>query len=261
MMSGLSAREIEKFIRKHGGKDMSKEFLGIYAANELKDIDINKFRKKINDGSHNVPFCITNTDPIEKAGQHWISIHNICPDNNCFLFDSYGEIGFNHFIVSDDEELISSFFSEILDEESNNVDYDSFNTSIIYKTVQFNAREYNKGITTEIKKKLTPACRGLLELLVEFAKSNQHDSIICHFIDDQLQESNTYWCGVFILYFIYNLYNPILSRVSNKNNKCTMKHIKMVMEEIFNNGSKLGMKLNSFVLQSFVRDYNIKGDF
>ena len=144
----------------------------------------------------------------------------------------FGETGFRHFIVSDDEELIGGFFSEILDEEINDVYYDNFNTSIVYKTVQFNAREYNKTMTNELKKKLTPACRGLLELLVEFAKSNQNDSVICHFIDDQLQESEIYWCGVFILYFIHNLYNPILSRVSNKNNRCTMKHIKMVMEEI-----------------------------
>ena len=41
-MEGLSGIEIEKFIRNHGGKDMQKEFLCVYAADELKDIEKKK---------------------------------------------------------------------------------------------------------------------------------------------------------------------------------------------------------------------------
>ena len=261
IMSGISSKEIERFIRKHGGKDMIKEFLGVYAAKELKEINIKKFRIKITDRVHRVPFCVANTDPIEENGQHWIGIFNICPDNNLFIFDSYGEAGFKEFIESDDEEIIGSFFSEIFEEDVKDTEYFGLTSSIVDKTVQFNAREYNKNLSNKNKKQLTPSCRGLFELFVEFAKASQHDSIICHFIDDQLQESNTQWCGIFILYFAYNLYNPILSRLSNKNANCSMRHIKMTMDEIFNRGSNSGRRLNSVVLQNFVKDYKIKGDF
>ena len=40
-----------------------------------------------------------------------------------------------------------------------------------------------------------------------------------------------------------------------------MKHIKEVMDEIFNPGTLQGRKLNSIVLQNFVKEFKIKGDF
>ena len=249
-MSGVSGDEIKKFIIKHGGADMSKEFLGIFAVDELKNLT--KFRSKIASRKHSVPFCISNTDPIELPGEHWIGILNICPNDHLF-------IGFSTFIKSDDEEIIGSFFDEEDDDDEKY--YDGFSNSIGYKNIHFKAKEYDKGMNNNLKKKLIPACQGLLELFVEYAKANQNEEITCHFLRDQLQETDTYWCGIFLLYLLYNLFNPLARRLSNKSTTCTMRHIKMVMEELFNPATNEGRRMNSILLQNFVKDYNIKGTF
>ena len=87
---------------------MQKDFLGVYAADELKNIS--NFRRKLSGKKHSIPFCIVNTDPIELPGQHWIGLLNICPKNHVFVFDSYGELGFSTFIKSNDEENNKYFF-------------------------------------------------------------------------------------------------------------------------------------------------------
>ena len=185
---------------------------------------------------------------------------NICPKNHVFVFDSYGELGFSTFIKSDDEEIINFFFVEEGDEDAESY-MDNFSNSLSFKSIRFKARKYNKSINDDVKKQLTPACQGLLELFTEYAKSTQNEEIICHFLNDQIQETESNWCGIFVTYFLFNLFNPILSRTSNKNSKCTMKHIKMLLEELFNAGTDHGRRLNTIIMQTFVKDYYIKGKF
>ena len=258
-MSGVSETEIKKFITKHGGQDMQKDFLGIYAADELKNII--DFRRRLSGKKHSVLFCIVNTDPIELPGQHWISVLNICPENHVFTFDSFGELGYSTFIKSDDEEIINNFLVEEGDDDPESY-MDNFSNSLSYKSIRFKAREYSKSVNADVKKQLTPACRGLLQLFTEYAKSTQNEEIICHFLNDQIQETESSWCGIFAIYFLYNLFNPIISRRSSKNSRCTMKHIKMTLEELFNPGTSVrDRQLNTITMQVFVKDYNIKGDF
>ena len=185
---------------------------------------------------------------------------NICPKNHVFVFDSYGELGFSTFIKSDDEEIINFFFVEEGDEDAESY-MDNFSNSLSFKSIRFKARKYNKSVNDDVKKQLTPACQGLLELFTEYAKSTQNEEIICHFLNDQIQETESNWCGIFVTYFLFNLFNPILSRISNKNSKCTMKHIKMLLEELFNAGTDHGRRLNTIIMQTFVKDYYIKGKF
>ena len=109
---GITTAEIKNFISKHGGNDMNNEFLGIYAADELKGLK--KLKSKLNKEKHTVPFCIVNTDPINLPGEHWVAVINVCPDTHLFLFDSYRELGFRTFMKSDDEEIIDYFLKKLM---------------------------------------------------------------------------------------------------------------------------------------------------
>ena len=181
----------------------------------------------------------------------------MCPSDQVFVFDPLGNLGFKTFIKSNDEKIIDNFF-----EKNNNSDYHDGEGSIIrYKSIKFNAASYHNTMTKKLKKTLTPACEGLLDLFVEYSKANQNEVITCHFVRDQLQETYSYWCGIFVLFLLYNLFNPIADRISNKNKLCTMMHIKEVVDEIFNLGTPQGRQLNSIVLQNFIKEYGIKGSF
>ena len=260
-MSGIDETEIKRFIANHGGADMRKDFLGVYAADELHSLT--GFRNKLRKNKHLIPFSIVNTDPIELPGQHWIALLNICPKHHIFIFDSYGELGYREFIKSDDEEILNHFFTPS-DENGGAADADSgsdVSGELSYKSIRFKAKEYD-AINGTVKKQLTPACQGLMELLKEYAISTQSEQLVLHFLIDQIQERRSYWCGVFVLFFLYNLYNPVFGRESNTNNKCSMNHIKMVLNELFNAGSNNNnRRLNSISMEVFAKDYDIKGVF
>ena len=262
-MSGIDGAEIKRFITNHGGEDMRKDFLGVYAADELRSLT--GFRNKLSKNKHVIPFCIVNTDPIELPGQHWIALLNICPKQHIFIFDSYGELGYREFIRSDDEEILNHFFTPS-DDNGGDANVDSGSDSDVsgelsYKSIRFKAKEYD-AINVAVKKQLTPTCQGLMELLKEYAKSTQSKELVLHFLIDQIQERRSYWCGVFVLFFLHNLYNPIFGSKSNANNKCSMNHIKMVLNELFNAGSNNNnRRLNSISMEVFAKDYDIKGVF
>ena len=131
-----------------------------------------------------------------------------------------------------------------------------------FKCISFKASKYN-SLSKHVKQQLTPACFGLLELLQEYAKSTKNDKVILHFLVDSLQETDTHWCGVFILYFLHNLYNPSIDKKSNANEICNVEHIKMVINENFNSSNKKqnDRALNSVAMQAFAKEYNINGNF
>ena len=51
----------------------------------------------------------------------------------------------------------------------------------------------------------------------EFGKKhNLKDEVAVHFVDDQLQKTETDTCGIFQLYFHVNLFNPVeISQIIN----------------------------------------------
>ena len=51
------------------------------------------------------PFAIFNTDKENEPGVHWWSFIDIHPENNLFLFDSFGIEGFKLFIVDNDQNI------------------------------------------------------------------------------------------------------------------------------------------------------------
>ena len=114
-MSGISNEEILKFIKIHGGNLLKIEFLGVYPTDELKKLK--SLKTKLTKEKHTVPCCIFNTDPIALPGEHWIGVFNISPDNELFVFDSFGNAGFSWFITNDDEQLLQPYFG-FVDEET-----------------------------------------------------------------------------------------------------------------------------------------------
>ena len=59
-------------------------------------------------------------------------------------------------------------------------------------------------------KQLKTTTQDLLHLMYEFGKlHNIDDEITVFSLDDQLQRIDTDTCGIFQIYFYYNLFNPL----------------------------------------------------
>ena len=66
--------------------------------------------------------------------------------------------------------------------------------------------EYKKIKTVN---RLSETTQDILHLINEFGKlHNLKEEVRVHFVDDQLQKTETDTCGVFQLYFFVNLFNP-----------------------------------------------------
>ena len=58
--------------------------------------------------------------------------------------------------------------------------------------------------------RLTPTAQDLLHLMNEFGKLHKIKDIVkVHLVDDQLQKIETDTCGMFQLYFYFNLFMPL----------------------------------------------------
>ena len=57
--------------------------------------------------------------------------------------------------------------------------------------------------------RLSEKMQDILHVINEFGKlHNLKEEVRVHFVDDQLQKTETDTCGVFQLYFFVNLFNP-----------------------------------------------------
>ena len=54
-----------------------------------------------------------------------------------------------------------------------------------------------------------------------------------HFVDDQIQKTETDTCGIFQLYFYVNLFNPIENSQIINDKTVTKKTIEKLLNEIF----------------------------
>ena len=64
--------------------------------------------------------------------------------------------------------------------------------------------EYKKIMTVN---RLSETTQGILHLINEFGKLHNLKEVRVHFVDDQLQKTETNTCRVFQLYFFVNLFN------------------------------------------------------
>ena len=95
-------------------------------------------------------------------------------------------------------------------------------------TLTISVEEY-KNIKTV--NRLSEAMQDILHLINTFGKlRNLKEEVRVHFVDDQLQKTETNICGVFQLYFLVNLFNPDKNStiiedkiLTQKNNRETFK--------------------------------------
>ena len=64
-------------------------------------------------------------------------------------------------------------------------------------------------------------------------KRNLKNEVTMHFVDDQLQKTETDTCGIFQLYFYVNLFNPVKNSQIISDKTLTKKTIEELLNEIF----------------------------
>ena len=89
---------------------------------------------------------------------------------------------------------------------------------------------------TKKANRLSTTTQDLLHLMNEFEKRhNLKKDVTLHFVDDQLQKTETDTCGIFQLYFHVNLFNPIENSEIINDKTLTQKTIEKLLNEIFPN--------------------------
>ena len=113
-------------------------------------------------------------------------------------------------------------------------------------------KEYEK-----IKKghRLWPTTQDLLHLMYEFGRLHKiNDVITVHSVDNQLQKLETDTCGIFQLYFYFNLFMPFEDSLVVKDAKLSKRTIEKLLNEIFS----LNRDRNEEQIEKFAKEKNIK---
>ena len=238
--SGILENEFTKFIYNYGGDHMINEYVGTYASNEINSYIA--FAAEIRRRNHYLPYMIFNTDRRDQSGTHWISLLNFCPNSNILIFDSFGEIGLKHFLITDENiTIIKSFFK--LKKKSS--------STIVF---EFNSEKYRN---THNIKSLSKFAIDLCNFLNEFTDYNNLESVDIYYIKNQLQSINLAFCGAYCLYFLYNLFNPYDSSNITEDELCSIETINKLLKELFSNN----VNINDTNIKKFIDEFNINGEF
>ena len=242
-MAGISNETIEDFFEKVDDDDLKNNFIGVFPSNF-----INKFisyHSIIKDRSRvKYPFIIMNTDRSDRAGTHWWSFLDLHPKKEIFLFDSFGFEGLKKFIIDNDKKLLNKVLYNL-----NN--FKKSDRKITLISLKFSMREYEKISDKQLK----TTTQDLLHLMYEFGKlHNIQDEITVFSLDDQLQKIETDTCGIFQIYFYYNLFNPFSDSSIIKDKVLTKHTIEKLLNEIFS----LNQEQNEKVITQFALENNIR---
>ena len=186
-----------------------------------------------------------NTDRSDRAGTHWWSFLDLHQKKEIFLFDSFGFEGFKKFIIYNDRKLLNKVLFNL----------DKFQKSdrkITLISLKFSMQEYEKIKDT---KQLKTTTQDLLHLMYEFGKlHNIQDEVTVFSLDDQLQKIETDTCGIFQIYFYYNLFIPFTNSSIIKDNVISKHTIQKLLNEIFT----LNQEQNKKVITQFALENNIR---
>ena len=243
-MAGISNEAIEDFFEIVNDEDLKNNFIGVFPSNFINKFisyhSIIKDRSKVK-----YPFIIMNTDRSDRAGTHWWSFLDLHQKKEIFLFDSFGFEGFKKFIIDNDRKLLNKVLFNL----------DKFQKSdrkITLISLKFSMQEYEKIKDT---KQLKTTTQDLLHLMYEFGKlHNIQDEVTVFSLDDQLQEIETDTCGVFQIYFYYNLFNLFTNSSIIKDNVISKHTIQKLLNEIFT----LNQEQNEKVITQFALENNIR---
>ena len=166
------------------------------------------------------------------------------PKKEIFLFDSFGFEGLKKIIIDNDKKLLNKVLYNL-----NNFKKSDLKITLI--SLKFSMREYEKISDKQLK----TTTEDLLHLMYEFGKLHSiQDEITVFSLDDQLQKIETDTCGIFQIYFYYNLFNPFSDSCIIKDKVLTKHTIEKLLDEIFS----VNQEQNEKVITQFALENNIR---
>ena len=243
-MAGISNEAIDDFFEKVDDNDLRNNFIGVFPSNSINKFiahhSIIKNKPKIK-----YPFIIMNTDRLDRDGTHWWSFLDLHPKKDIFLFDSFGFTGLKKFIIDNDEKVINKVLFNLKSFGKND-------RKITLISLTFSMQQYEK---IKDQNELRTTTQDLLHLMYEFGKLHDvKDEINVFSLDDQLQRIETDTCGIFQLYFYYNLFNPLKTSSILQNSLLSRNTIKKLLNEIFS----LEQDVNEKIVTEFALRHNIR---
>ena len=103
--------------------------------------------------------------------------------------------------------------------------------------------------------RLKPTTQDLLHLMNESGKLHKIKDIVkVNLVDDQLQKIETDMCGMFQLYFYFNLFMPF----ENSSIVNDVKLSKLTIEKLLNEIFSLDRTKNEEIIEKFTEEKNIE---
>ena len=123
---------------------------------------------------------------------------------------------------------------------------------IIIISLKFSMKEYEK---IKNEHRLRPTTQDLLHLIYEYGRlHNIKDLVTVYSVDDQLQKLETDTCGIFQLYFYFNLFVPYENSSVLGDSKLTKRKVEKLLNEIFS----LDRNQNEEEMERFAKEKNIR---
>ena len=248
-MAGISNETIEDFFEKVNDDDLKNNFIGVFPSNFINKFisfhSIIKDKPKVK-----YPFIIMNTDRSDKTGTHWWSFLDLHKKKKeIFLFDSFGFEGLKKFIIDNDRKILNKVLFNLNK-------FQKIDGKITLISTKFSMLQYEK---IKDMKQLRTTTQDLLHLIYEYGKlHNVQDEITVFSVDDQLQKIETDTCGIFQIYFYYNLFKPLINSSVIKDNVIRKHTIQKLLNEIFSLNKEENEKVvTQFALQNNIRLWNV----
>ena len=241
-MAGISNKTIVDFFEKEKDDDIKDNFVDVFPSNYItKFISFHEmmlFKSKY-------PFVIMNTDRSDRNGTHWWSFLDLHKRKEIFLFDSFGFEGFKKFVIDNDRNVLNKILFGINK-------FSKKDQKITLVSTKFSMKEYEK---IKNEHQLRSTTQDLLHLMYEYGRLHKiTDTIVIHSVDDQLQKIETDTCGIFQLYFYYNLFIPFDNSSILKDTKLSKRTIEKLLNEIFS----LDRNRNEEEVEMFAKEKDIK---
>ena len=162
-----------------------------------------------------------------------------------YLFDSFGFEGLKKFIIDNDKKILNKVLFNLDKFQKNDL-------KITLISTKFSMLQYEK---IKDMKQLRTTTQDLLHLIYEYGKlHNVQDEITVFSVDDQLQKIETDTCGIFQIYFYYNLFKPLINSSVIKDNVISKHTIQKLLNEIFSLDKEENEKIvTHFALQNKIR--------
>ena len=240
-MAGVSNDTIIDFFEKETD-DLKDNFVGVFPSNYV--IRFISFHEMICFKCKYL-FVIMNTDRSDKNDTHWWSFLNLHDRKEIFLFDSFGFEGFKKFVIDNDRNVLNKILFGI-------EKFQKKDQKITLISLKFSMKEYEK---IKNEHRLRPTTQDLLHLMYEYGRLHKIDDVITvHSVDDQLQKLETDTCGIFQLYFYFNLFMPFEDSSVLKDAKLSKRTVEKLLNEIFS----LDRDRNEEQIEKFAKEKNIK---